>query len=853
MTHNGLKRKLANHQTLARIAIAFERIRSMLLVPICIIALFFTAAWFGLFRLLPSWGNYIVATLFVIAFLYSARSLVKFRWPSKSQADRRIEEDNVIAHEGIAIHDQKISDNNNPVADILWQEHQKRMWQKLQNLQMGPLRSDAAERDPYALRVLVLLLFVTGFSYSLSSGSGKIQDIFSPPENLVASNDLMRIDAWVKPPSYINQAPIFLTQQNEPGREISIPEQSEVTIRVTSALGNIPIIAYENGSAEITEISPLENNEGDVASSVLTYQFMPQNDGKLLIAKGEADQNAKNWQFKIIEDLPPEIAFAGEPGQALNGALELSYKATDDYGIVTARAEIDPFYPPDDHALPLYELPEFDLQLPRRNSDDNLANTSYDLTDHPLAGEEVLVTLIAIDGAGQETRSETIEIILPQKQFQSPLARSMVEQRQVLAFDAYDLPYAIKLNDALTILPEETIPSLRDYLLIKSAREGLNLAYSDEDLLNWVDNLWDIALLLEDGELSLAERNLRDAQRALSEALENNASDEEIAELMDELRQAMQEYMQALAQNQNMRQTPQNQMSEAQELEAQDLNDMLDQIEEMARSGNREQAQRMLEELQNMMNNMQANRQPQLQNGEQGPIEQQMDQLGQILRQQQQLLDQTFELDQQMQNQRQQSQRGQQENNNGQQNPLSEQEMAEALEQLRQQQQQLQQQLEDLMSRMEEEGLAPTEGLGEAGEAMGQAEGELGEGNTGEAGNQQGRALQALRQGAQQLLDQLQEQMQAQGQGQQPGGQQQGGQQPFGQQGQNNGQRDPLGRRSGGGREGIYGRSDNGAFSDADNFQRAREILEIIRKRLGENFRLDFEKQYLERLLEQGE
>jgi hypothetical protein len=158
--------------------------------------------------------------------------------------------------------------------------------------------------------------------------------------------------------------------------------------------------------------------------------------------------------------------------------------------------------------------------------------------------------------------------------------------------------------------------------------------------------------------------------------------------------------------------------------------------------------------------------------------------------------------------------------------------------------------IEQLMEQMEQEGLEPTEGLGEAGEAMGQAEGELGEGDTGEAGNQQGRALQALREGAQQMLNQLQQQMQAQGQGQGQGQGNQQGQQ--GQQGQGN-QRDPLGRRQGGEREGLYGRSDNGNFDDADNVQRAREILEIIRRRLGENFRLEFEKEYLERLLKPTE
>ena len=60
-------------------------------------------------------------------------------------------------------------------------------------------------------------------------------------------------------------------------------------------------------------------------------------------------------------------------------------------------------------------------------------------------------------------------------------------------------------------------------------------------------HLWEIALGIEDGDLALADKRLRDAQQKLSDALEKGASDEEIAKLMQELREAMQDYMEALA------------------------------------------------------------------------------------------------------------------------------------------------------------------------------------------------------------------------------------------------------------------------------------------------------------------
>ncbi|MEW7007955.1 TIGR02302 family protein [Lentilitoribacter sp. EG35] len=826
------KQSILKHRSLSRVTIFAERLWSVLLFPLCIMGLFIAISWFGFFRSIPFWANIAILVVFAISLIYALLPFTKLRLPTIAEADQRLEEDNQIPHQGLAVHNQELSQDDHGSL-VLWKEHQRRMLKKLENLRQGSLRTNTDSRDPYGFRALVLLLLATGFSYSFSGQSGTVLDAFSKPKNLVNQADLVRVDAWIKPPSYVNQAPIFL--KNLPSDQpIAIPENSQIVVRLAGAIEDIKTPEFIlKGGSKLAFNESLDRQNPNARS----YIFTPVNDGELRIS------NAQKWQLNLVRDTPPNIAFSRFPEKALNGALELSYFATDDHGVASAKAIIEPLYPADDHALPLYDSPEFDLQLPRRNSDDGLASTSYDLTDHPLAGEEAIITLIVTDHTGQESRAEGVEVILPERQFVSPLAKSMLEQRKVLAFDAYELPRAIVLNDALTALPEETIPNIRDYLLIKSAREGMSLAYSDEDLLRWVDDLWSIALLLEDGDLSLAEQRLKNAQKALSEALEQGASEEEIAQLMDELREAMDDYLQQLAQSDNVNPPQQNQQQNALELEAQDLTDMLDQIEEMAKSGNREQAQRMLNDLQNMMNNMQANRQQQPQSGEQSQTEQQLNELGEILREQQRLLDQTYQQQQQTENQQ-----GQENTTpspeGGERQELSEQELADALQKLEEQQQALQERLQQLQKQMEEQGLDPAEGLGEAADAMGNAAGELNNGQTGQAGEEQGRAIQALREGAQQMLDQLQQQMQAQ-QGQ---GQGQQGNQPQGRQGNGQG-RDPLGRRSGGDREGIYGRNPNGNFDDAANVQRAREILEIIRKRLGENFRLEFEKNYLERLL----
>jgi hypothetical protein len=130
--------------------------------------------------------------------------------------------------------------------------------------------------------------------------------------------------------------------------------------------------------------------------------------------------------------------------------------------------------------------------------------------------------------------------------------------------------------------------------------------------------------------------------------------------------------------------------------------------------------------------------------------------------------------------------------------------------------------------------------FGEAGEAMGEAEGRLGDGNADGAVDSQGRALEALRRGAQSLAQQMQQQgMMGMGPGQ-PGRPGRLGR-PRAQQ-----ETDPLGRPL---RGRDYGDDTTVKVPGEIDVQRARRILEELRRRFGENFRPQLELDYIERLL----
>jgi len=857
-------RSLVIKRTLARLVLVAERAAPRALPLLATVLLFLSAAWFGFFRAAPGWLHAAVLFTFAAAFVVLLIPLMRLRLPGNSDADRMLEERNNLAHQAIRVQDDQPA-TSGAFGQALWQEHQARMARMIGALETGLPRPDIARSDNYGLRALPVLIACVAFAYSYSNQAGLISDAFHPPQQIEAKPDV-RIDAWVTPPAYTGRAPVFLTGREESEQTASnteplrIPQFSELTVRITSGGGTTPVTYHEDGAAEplvvaAQEAKPTEGQK-TAAETVAVNPAKPGGETHLLkITKdGTLAVGDETWAFTVIPDSVPDIAFDGIPRPSVNAALEIGFAARDDYGIQDAWAEIKPLDKPEAGAHPLYPLPEYRLDLPKRNAREAKGLTSRNLSEHPLSGKRVRVTLVARDAAGQEGRSVPQDMILPARQFFEPLAGAVAEQRQVFSLDANQLPRSIDLNDALMIRPDETIPNLTHFLLLQSARTRMALVRNDDMARDAASHLWEIALGIEDGDMALADKRLRDAQQKLSEALERNASDEEIAKLMQELREAMQDYMEALARqaakNPRMAANPdQNNV-----LRQQDLEKMMDQIENLAKSGAKDQARQLLSEMQRMMNNLQAGRMQQQQGQQNSQMREQMDKLGQLMQQQQKLMDETFKFDQALRdrmqrgdpldgedqelfNQDMPQEPGQQPDENAEPGPLDNmtaEELKQALKNLQAQQEQLGKQLGELQKGLEGMGIKPGKGFGEAGREMKGAADQLGKGQGEQAVGSQGRALQALRDGAQDMM----QQMQSQGQGPGPG-------QGIPQYGQNG--RDPLGRRQ---QNAGPDFGDQVKVPDEIDTQRAREILEEIRRRLGTNSSPETERQYLERLLD---
>ena len=558
-----------------------------------------------------------------------------------------------------------------------------------------------------------------------------------------------------------------------------------------------------------------------------------------------AESDILEWSFTIAPDQDPSIAFIEEPKPSLRGVLEFAYELKDDYGVISAGAEFvaqeNENFASGHKPSPLVEAPKIELSLPRRRATEGVSKTSQDLTAHPWAGANVIMTLVATDEADQTGRSKPLGLKLPERIFTKPLALAIVEERRNLALDVNAAPQVAEMLDIITSThPDVLINNATVYTALRVAYRSISRNNNKDDLRKTLNLLWDTALAIEDGDLSLAERRLRDAQERLSKALENGASDQEIEQLMQELRRAMNEFMRELAEM--MAKNPQNQQAmpmdpNTQVLRRQDLERLMKQIEDLAKSGSRDAARQLLQELQRMMNNLQTAR-PGQQRQQTDEFSKQMNKLGEMMRQQQQLMDQTFDMQRRQQQQNQQGEQNQQnqQGQNSEQKPMTPEEFAKAMEELQRQQGELQQQMEKLQDGLREQGMEPGKKLGEAGEAMGEAKGQLGQGEAGQAIGEQGRALQAMREGAQQMMQNMQKQAGERGRRGERG---QHGQ-------QNREDQDPLGRQSRS--QGPQLGNDTKVPGKIDA-QRAREILDAIRRKLGENSRPRLELDYLDRLL----
>ena len=864
--------RLGALSALAQRVLLVERVWPPLVFALAVLILFFAASWLGAWQFAPRTLRIGGVVLFALGVGAALAPLLRLRRPGARDVLARLDRDSATTHRpATSLADTLANEPGDEGTEALWAAHRARLERAVEEIRVAPPSPRMAERDPYALRFGVALL---AFAAAVVAGPemyGRLASAFDWRSETAVAAAAARIDAWIDPPPYAGRPPVVIDFKTADPQTLTVPEDSVLVVR-----GDPSVVAtrVDGGIAPLEKKSetPAKAQAPNAPAAPAEKRWTIHGPGKATILRGGAPAAAV--VLAVTPAGKPTIVSTEEPRANLSGSLTLAYRTQDRFGLASARADFArPHQGPDPAPRTLAPPPQAALQLPPTENGVGDARTTVDLSEHPWAGAKVTMRLSAVSISGKTGESAPIELTLPQRMFHNPLARALVEQRRDLILDPDHAPKrVVTALTGLTIAPELFDTPASVYLGLKQARNSLVDARSDADLIDVAAMLWAMAQQIEDGDSTQAQRDLRAAEQALREALQRGASDQEIRKLMEQLREAAKRFMSEMARNS----PPPNADAQDQNLQAQDLDKLLDQMEETARNGSREDAQAMLDQMQEMFENMRSAREDQESPAER-EMRKQIGELEKLLRDQQALRDDTFRSDQKdrarkraqrdrsgqdMQTQPDQdgSNAPDQSDNNSDssdqqsQDQQSQDQADQGQQQLGDRQQELRDRLAELQRKLKNLGMKGEKGFDDAQGDMKEAEGDLKgdqggkqgksgkrgqSGGKGAAVDAQGRALDALRQGAQGL----QKQMDGQGKGKGRNGK--GGyvarrSRPGDRQGE-----DPLGR----GANGEKGREEGPLRESAGAAQRARRVMEELRRRLADPARPVDERDYLERLM----
>lgn len=823
----GLARKLG----LARAALLWERLWPALMPAGLVLGLFLTLAFLDVLPRLGFWTHSLVLVVLSLAFFeLLRRNLRGLALPRQEEAQRRLERDSGVPHRPLsALEDRPLAGGGTSEdRAAYWDLHRQRLLAGLQRLRLGWPRAGWSRRDSVGLRAVVGLPLVIALVTAGNAWWPRLERALVPGTPAPAESVPARLDAWISPPAYTGAAPHYLegrSGEEQAGTLLSVPEGSRFLVQLQGGYG-MPWLSLDD-----TELGELEERRDGVFRSEAELH----EGGVLSIGRGR--EQLGDWTLEVVPDQPPWVEFLAAPARAARGAIHFRYRVADDYGVESLSAVIERR-----DAQGAGEQLQLSLPLPGRRGEAGQgepaeAESFQDLTPHPWAGIAVTMTLEAVDAAGQSGRSEAFETVLPARTFNHPVARALADLRRELTLDPGARVPVSRGLDRLAERPDHYFNDLVVSLGIMSAAERLLLDRREAAVPEVQALLWDLALRIEEGEVAIAERRLRELQQELQEALQEDAPQEEVERLMNELQSALDQFLENLL-DQAMEGLedlpPQEQPPGGDNLERQDLQELIEQARELARSGAREEARELLAQLQRMLENLQA--QPMQQNELNERLQESremMQDLQEMMSRQQELLDRSFQRNQRGDMRGGEDGEAGREEEEGSPGRAPGTEGADARTQ-----EELRRELGELMRRSGDMTGSIPSPLGSAEQAMRAARDALQQGSSGQALGPQGEALDHLQRGMEALLEDFAQQL----------GEGQGGEgSSFGRPGDE--EMDPLGRRRG---RGGYLESGEGVeIPEESALQRSREILNELRRRSSERERPEIELDYLERLLRQ--
>lgn len=747
-------------------------------------------SWLGVWRALPALMHGLA--LVALAAL-AGRQIWRHRegpwWPGRLRAAYRAAKASGVPHDPITLlGDRPVAATGQSL--LLWEQGRRVAWQALRGIRFTGGNFPVEAADPYRLRYLALLLLTVGGLKAGYQAPVLAAEAFRPDwAGMLGTSHPPVISAWLEPPEYTGEKPLYLS------REVTQPIQvwSGTRLHVDTGGGNWMMRIRANGRNHPFVTLPTGGQQG-----IVTLERGSE------VAVTRWGKTLARWPVAIVADHPPQLTLSPPAEASTRGTVRLPYQAGDDLGIAQVQVRVMRQKPPVDlldRELAMTPRPVFQpvpVAQGLRNVDGSVV---LDLATLPWPGETVAVTLIARDSGGHIAESNTETVQLPELEFRDQFARALSQLRGSLDDKLMSrLPVSFGLKE-LTIRPGLYENDLKLFMGLRVATFRLHRDFRFGSAGEIRQLLWDMAVYAEYGNSLERQRSLDEAMDSLMQALDEGRGMDELDELMRNLQRRMMELF---------RDMPEGAMAESgaealeEQMETIDLRDVLAQILALYRSGAKEEARQLLKQLQEALRQAAQEISPeQMQRAAEAA--QASQKLQALAKQQEALLNESFaeshELDTYGQPRTEQAGR----------------------------QRELKTQLEAVMAELEALGAAPPENLSKAAGHMETAAEMLAQGRMRRATAAQSDALQALREGASEMQQQLRQQfgMQMLTFG--------GGSRPI---------------RSG--RPGLGGQYHYGdvKIPEEQQLQRSRQILDELLRRSSRKDAPAIEQQYLDRLLE---
>ena len=608
--------EMEHHVRKTRMVMLWETVWPCLIPSLSIGMLVVGLTLTGTFELLPATGHIILLSILSVAAMVAVVTPWRnFRTPTRRDILHRIEIENRLRNNPLQSLEDHIADTDDPLTSLLWQRQLGLHETALANLRLPRPIPAITRIDRFGLTAIPVLLLFVGLMTGSDHVSERFSKAFSPLQRLGAAD--FSATLWVTPPAYTGQIPRIL--QFSSLENDSIPE----VVRNNSATDqNRP---NDVMSVQVPAGSTLDGSISSIWKPSLTtpngdYAFSESGENSYVLSS-TIDQSGQ-WRvsvwgndrltldIKVLADTIPSLSFVSPPTITRRDHMRLDYVASDDYGLASLDLVITPAAEPD--ARRQYgPIDQIVIDLKGEGVAANAMPTRVegprfvDLVAHPWAGLPVNIQMISSDNADQRGESDIRSLILPEREFTHPVAQKLIAiRRGLLRFPdrAQEMHQAI-----LPVLyaPQAFNGHIGVFLTLSVAETRLAANLSNTDVHQDVAGLlWHIAEEIERGSYGIAERNLMEAEERLLEALANpDVTESEIARLIDEYRQALNEYLAAL-----MRESPQTddeQPTASATLEQQDLSRIIDQIDSLMRAGARDQARQLIDRLRELVENMQ--------------------------------------------------------------------------------------------------------------------------------------------------------------------------------------------------------------------------------------------------------